>query len=79
MEQKQKLNALSLKKFLKLSRLLSPKPTKHDMVLPGGTRFALSLKTGCNWNDRTAEPNPSSGSNYEQSIYHKYLFSEKLR
>ena len=60
--QKQKLNPLSLKKVLKLSQLLSPKPTKHDMASFGGTRSVSMPKTGCNWNDGTAEPTPSSGN-----------------
>lgn len=41
---------------------MSPKPTKRDMVLLGGTRFETAPKTGRNWNDGTAEPKPSSGS-----------------
>ena len=60
--QKQKLKALSLKKFLKLFRFSTPKPTKHDTALPDGTRFETAPKTGCNWNDGTSEPMPSSGS-----------------
>ena len=47
--------------FLKLPRLLSPKPTKRDMALPGGTRLEAEPKTGCNWNDRAAKPKPLSG------------------
>lgn len=47
---------------LRLSQVLSPKPTKRDMVSPGGTRLETALKTGRNWNDETAEPLPSSGN-----------------
>ena len=47
---------------MKLSRLLSPRPTKHDMALPGGTRFETAAKTGRNWNDGTVETLPPSGS-----------------
>ena len=28
----------------------------------GGTRFMSALRTGCNWNERTAETKPSSGN-----------------
>ena len=48
--------------FLKLPRLLSPKLTKHDMVLLGGTRLETALKTGRNWSDETAETLPPSGN-----------------
>lgn len=51
------------KKLLKLSRLLSPKSTKRDTVLLGGTRLETAPKTGCNWNDRTAKLKPSSENN----------------
>lgn len=54
------------KKFLKLSRLLSPKPMKHDMVLLGGTRLETATKTGCNKNDGAAKPEPSSGSDFRR-------------
>lgn len=47
---------------MKLSQHLSPKPTKHDMALPGGTRLETALKTGCNWNDGTTKTEPSSGN-----------------
>ncbi len=50
------------KSFLRLSQLLSPKPTKRDIASFGGTRSVSMPKTGCNWNDGTAEPTPSSGS-----------------
>ena len=42
------------------SKFLSPRPTKHDVVVPGGTRLETAPKTGCNWNDGTAEPALSS-------------------
>ena len=32
------------------------------MALPGGTRLETAPKTGCNWNDGTAESTPSSGN-----------------
>lgn len=51
------------KSFLRLSQLLSPKPTKRDIASFGGTRSVSMPKTGCNWNDGTAEPTPSSGNN----------------
>ena len=35
---------------------------KRDVASFGGTRFEMPPKTGCNWNDGTAEPEPSSGS-----------------
>ena len=47
---------------MKLSQLLSPKPTKHDEALPGGIRFETAPKTGCNWKGGTAEPKPPSGN-----------------
>ena len=50
------------KKFLELSQLLSPKPTKRDTVSPDGTRLETAAKTGCNWSDGTLEPKPSSGN-----------------
>lgn len=50
------------KSFLRLSQLLSPKPTKRDIASFGGTRSVSMPKTGCNWNDGTAEPTPSSGN-----------------
>ena len=61
----QKRKAQSLKfgmSFLKLPRLLSPKPTKHDMVLLGGTRFETARKNECNRSDGTAESTLSSES-----------------
>lgn len=50
------------KKFLRLSQLLSTKPTKRDIASFGGTRSVSMPKTGCNWNDGTTEPKPSSGN-----------------
>lgn len=47
------------------------------MALPGGTRFETAPKTGCNWNDGTAEPKPSSGSNraHYREVYFEWLFA----
>ena len=53
---------LLLSRGVKLSQLLSPRPTKRDMVLPGGTRLESAPTVGCNWSDGTTEPEPSSGS-----------------
>ena len=47
---------------------MSPKPTKRDIASFGGTRSVSMPKTGCNWNDGTAEPKPSSGNR----IYVRY-------
>lgn len=44
------------------SKFLFLRPTKHDVVVPGGTRLETAPKTGCNWNDGTAEPALSSGN-----------------
>lgn len=44
---------------------------KHDIELPDGTRLEATLKTGRNWNDETAEPKPSSGSNFRlAALFH---------
>ena len=48
--------------FLRLPRLLSPKPMKHDIVLLGGTRFETASKTEDNWNVGTVKLKPSSGN-----------------
>ena len=48
--------------FLRLPRLFSPKPMKHDIVLLGGTRFETASKTEDNWNVGTVKLKPSSGS-----------------
>ena len=48
--------------FLKLSQLLSPRPTKRNVVSFDGTRSVAAPKTGRNWNDGTAELGPSSGN-----------------
>lgn len=58
---------------MKLSQLLSPRPTKHDMALPGGTRFETAPKTGCNWNDGTAGLKPSSGSSRSGVLYNDII------
>jgi len=34
------------------------------MASPGGTRLETALKTGRNWNDKTAETLPPSGSKH---------------
>ena len=81
-DKNKKLNVLSLKKkFLKLSQLLSPKPTKHNKALPDGIRFETALKTGCNWTDGTTEPKPSSGSDFRgltllNTIFQKLTFPQ---
>lgn len=41
---------------------MSPKPTKRDTALFGGTRFEAAWETGRNWNDGAAKPGPSSGN-----------------
>ena len=51
------------KKFLELPQFLSPKPTKRDMVSPGGTRLETAPKTGRNWSGGMAEPTSSNGNN----------------
>ena len=53
---------LLLSRGVKLSQLLSPRPTKRHMVLPGGTWLESAPTTGCNWSGGTTEPEPSSGS-----------------
>ena len=55
-------------RLLKLSQLLSPKPTKRDIAPFGGTRLEMPLKTGRNGNDGAAEPKPPSGSNEQAFV-----------
>ena len=52
----------AIKAFMKLSQLLSPKPTKRDAASFGGTRLETARETRYNWNDGTTEPKPSSGN-----------------
>lgn len=54
---------------MRLSQLLPPRSTKHDMVLPGGTRFETAAKAGRNWNDGTVETLPPSGSSEHTFVY----------
>ena len=58
-----------------MSRILSPKPTRHDVASLGGTRLEIPLKTGHNWSDETAESTLSSGS----SDYSKAMIAGGLQ
>ena len=55
-------------RLLRLSQLLSPKPTRRDIAPFRGIRFKTAQKTERNWNDGLTESESSSGSNEQAFV-----------